>query len=121
MGMREEFEVWASTEFYSGLADIADTWCDKRGTYNDFAHHMAWCAWQASNHSSERKHAASQIVPAKCSPDCTHKVSDWPGVCMSAFCAMKYDMDEERIDRISASHGDGEHYEFLQNQKLEGI
>lgn len=54
---RESFEAWASQDFYSGLADVADTWDAERQTYTDFAHHMAWCAWRAAT-AYERKECA---------------------------------------------------------------
>lgn len=51
--MREEFEAWARDGFYSGLACAGDTWSDERGMYTDPAHHMAFCAWQASRAAIE--------------------------------------------------------------------
>ncbi len=46
--MREAFEAWADKMFYQGLASVSDTWSDSRGGYMDYAHHMAYLAWQAS-------------------------------------------------------------------------
>jgi hypothetical protein len=91
--MREEFEVWFKASVIASMT----------------LRELAWASWQEASATYERKHAASQIVPAKCSPDCTHKVSDGPGVCMSAFCAMKF--DEERMDIIGQNGNDGEHYQ----------
>lgn len=45
---RADFEKWAREQFYSGLACPSDTWSDDRKTYNDPAHHMAFCAFQAA-------------------------------------------------------------------------
>jgi len=44
---RAAFEAWASEQFYSGLAQVSDTWSNERGLYTDASHHMAWHAWQA--------------------------------------------------------------------------
>lgn len=46
--VRDEFEAWADKMFYQGLASVSDTWSDSRGGYMDYAHHMAYLAWQAS-------------------------------------------------------------------------
>lgn len=45
MGMKEGFEKW-TRKFYSDLACASDTWSDEKGTYTDYAHHMAWCLWR---------------------------------------------------------------------------
>lgn len=42
---REDFEAW-TRKFYADLACAGDTWSDEKGTYTDFAHHMAWCLWR---------------------------------------------------------------------------
>ena len=43
---REAFEKW-TVGFYAGLATAADTWDEKRSSYTDYAHHMAWCLWRS--------------------------------------------------------------------------
>lgn len=45
---RERFEKWAREQFYSGLACPSDSWSDERKTYNDPAHHMAFCAFRSA-------------------------------------------------------------------------
>lgn len=45
MEQRKKFEAWAR-KFYSGLACPSETWSEEKGTYTDYAHHMAWCLWR---------------------------------------------------------------------------
>ena len=42
---RKDFEKWANKEFYGGMVDIAEDRA-RAGGYLDFAHDMAWGAWQ---------------------------------------------------------------------------
>lgn len=59
---REAFEAWANEDFYSGLADIGDTWNEGRENYTDFAHHMAFHAWQARALSAPTAPAQAEPV-----------------------------------------------------------
>lgn len=45
MNKREKFESW-TRKFYSDLACASDDWSDEKGTYANYAHHMAWHLWQ---------------------------------------------------------------------------
>ena len=45
---RELYEAWAADTFYAGLDTPASTWNEKRGIYEDAAHWMAWCAFNAA-------------------------------------------------------------------------
>lgn len=45
---RELYEAWATNTFYAGLDTPASTWNEQRGIYEDAAHWMAWCAFNAA-------------------------------------------------------------------------
>lgn len=45
---RELFETWAADTFYAGLDTPASTWNEERGIYEDAAHWMAWCSFNAA-------------------------------------------------------------------------
>lgn len=80
---------------------------------------MGWgfYIWNAAFNAYDRRHTASQIVTGRCSPDCHAKLSDAPGICYSAFCALKHepastmDDDSERMAAIGQNGNTGEHYD----------
>lgn len=81
--MRREFVEWFTSEKFGGFRE------------------SMWESWQAATALANKKHAAaidaadrrytaSQIVTGRCSPDCPMKLQDAPGICYSAFCALKH-------------------------------
>ena len=53
MKRRELYEAWAADTFYGGLDSPATTWNEERGIYEDAAHWMAWCAFNAALDAAE--------------------------------------------------------------------
>ena len=59
----ELFEAWAADTFYAGLDTPASTWNEERGIYEDAAHWMAWCSFNAALDAVEIElpHAAASM------------------------------------------------------------